>query len=333
MRTKRTIAITSAALLAVTLASASASADLAEVEKDLDSLSPYTAVSDDGTIVEADEMQALAESIGSTEMVRSSAPDPDAKLSGVDFRSPYEHTHLGPAVALPDEYNVDSIIGSDDRVRVSPATSFPASATVNITRNGGNYCTGWLIGPDTVITAGHCLHSGGPNGSWYPRNQYLAWPGRDGGSTPYGSCSFTSFHSVVGWTQNGNSSYDYGAGKLNCNVGNATGTYGFRWQTASYNGTTSYNRGYPGDKPTGQQWMSTDQIRHSHDLQLFYRNDTVGGHSGGPIYLINSTCGVCGISVHAYGIWQGQPTPWGNHNYGPRITQGAFNNFITWRNA
>ena len=115
----------------------------------------------------------------------------------------------------------ESIIGPDTRVRVTPTTTFPARATVLITFSLGR-CTGWLIGPNTVITAGHCVHPGG-GGSFYPASSYRIYPGRNGGGSPYGSCTAKWLASVRGWTTTGDDRYDYGAIKLNCAIGNTVG--------------------------------------------------------------------------------------------------------------
>ena len=59
--------------------------------------------------------------------------------------------------------NAGSIIGVDRRARVKSTTEFPARATTFITFRQGTFrlsCTGWLIGKDTVATAGHCINGG-----------------------------------------------------------------------------------------------------------------------------------------------------------------------------
>jgi glutamyl endopeptidase len=119
----------------------------------------------------------------------------------------------------------ESILGQDTRTLVSPTTTYPASATVLITFSAGR-CTGWLINANTVVTAGHCVHPGG-GGSFYPTSSYLVYPGRNGTSSPYGSCTARWLASVNGWTLNRNDQYDYGVIKLNCSVGNITGWYGY----------------------------------------------------------------------------------------------------------
>src|SRR4051812_28625996 len=100
-----------------------------------------------------------------------------------------------PVSASP---NPESVIGTDTRTLVSPTTTYPASATALISFSAGR-CTGWLINANTVVTAGHCVHPGG-GGSFYPTSSYLIYPGRNGTSSPYGSCTARWLASVNGWT-------------------------------------------------------------------------------------------------------------------------------------
>ncbi|GIG65773.1 trypsin-like serine peptidase [Phytomonospora endophytica] len=289
--------------------------------------SPSAPTSPDGRTVDP---AVLARQIDAT-VAKAEAPSPKGAASdGADHRSvAVQEGMIGP-MSPP---GISSLIGTDDRYATNPANWWPASSTVYFTRTVGasinRWCTGWLINANTVITAGHCVHTGGSGGSWYTAAEFTAWPGRYGNSTPYGSCSVSQIHSVVGWTVNNNLEYDYGAMKLNCNVGTTTGTFGFMWQAASLDGTTTYNRGYSQDKGFGEQWASYDQIRASQTRRLFYQHDTVGGNSGGPVYTYsNASCGPCGVAVHAYGT--GGAAPGATNNSGTRITEGVFNNFIYW---
>ncbi len=52
-----------------------------------------------------------------------------------------------------------SIIGEDERVRLTDTTAYPNSAIVYISKGGKPYCTGWMISADTLVTAGHCVYS------------------------------------------------------------------------------------------------------------------------------------------------------------------------------
>jgi glutamyl endopeptidase len=211
----------------------------------------------------------------------------------------------------------ESILGADNRFKITNTTSYPARATVRITSSVGQ-CTGWMIDDDTVATAGHCVH----NGAW--ATSVRVTPGQNGWYAPYGSCTARSLHSVLGWTRDRNWEYDYAAIKLNCTVGNTVGWYGMRWTSASLNGVFSYHLGYPGAKPA-EQWGSYGYVQNSTTRKLYYTNDTVGGNSGGPIYDYVNGYGPYGIAVHAYGTGDGLT------NSGTRITQEVFNNYSYWR--
>jgi len=224
------------------------------------------------------------------------------------------------------EVGTESIIGPDTRIRTY-TTYYPARAVALITFSGGR-CTGWFIGKDTVVTAGHCVHSGGSGGNWYSRTSYKVYPGYNQNTAPYGYCTAKRLHSVTGWTQSDSENYDYGAVKLNCTVGNTVGWFGFFWQTASLTNYPAIVSGYPGDKPL-QQWWSSDTIRYTGTYQLFYRNDSIGGMSGSPVWYDRN--GPYAMAIHAYGLHGSSPH--NAYNHGTRITQGVFNNLIAWRNA
>ncbi|SDW39480.1 glutamyl endopeptidase [Marininema mesophilum] len=213
---------------------------------------------------------------------------------------------------------IKSIIGSDNRVRVTPASSYPYSAIAHISSDIGG-CTGWFINANTVVTAGHCVYD-------TDTNKWATWatitPGKDGSSAPYGTASARSFHSVVGWTTNEDTNYDYAAIKINSNVGSSTGWFGFRWQSASLTGTAETISGYPGDKTYGTQWRHSDQIRQTYDRKLHYANDTFGGQSGSPVYQSSYHS----IAIHTNGVYGGNP-----YNRGTRITENVFNNLLYWR--
>lgn len=252
--------------------------------------------------------------------------------------APVDAKATAPSGSSATAIGTESIFGPDDRIPITPTTSYPARAVVQITLDGGAHCTGWLYGPDVVATAGHCVHSGGPTGSWYT-GRLVVWPGRDGGFAPYGFCTARQLFSVMGWTVNRDEAYDYGAIKLNCTVGYTVGWFGYWWQAASLGGTSTLVNGYPGDKPFGTQWRGDYVARVvavSETNQIFYSNDTVGGMSGSPVYQYRSVgsafcVGYCSMAIHAYGFHDGYPH--GTYNHGTRITEARFNNLVAWRNA
>jgi glutamyl endopeptidase len=230
-------------------------------------------------------------------------------------------------------YRPETIIGPDSRIRISATTTFPARAVAYIAftmPGAGNFiCTGWLINRNTVATAGHCVHSGGPGGSFV--TNIRVYPGRNGRYSPFGSCAASSLYTVAGWANSGNERYDFGAIKLNCNIGQRTGWFGLSWQSATLNGQPSLISGYPGDKPL-TQWKSSDRIGVSSPQMLFYRNDSLGGMSGSPVYNSRASCGrFCAMAIHTAGLHG--PAPHGTHNHGVRITQNVFESLIRWRNV
>ena len=241
------------------------------------------------------------------------------KMSAAEFEA---------AAALPDGAGrggaptPEVIIGVDRRERVY-TTNFPSRARVLITFSAGR-CSGTLIGANTVITAGHCLHSGGSTGAWYPTASYLVYAGANGTSNPYGSCTATSLHSVSGWTSSGNEEFDYGAIKLNCTVGNTVGFYGWT-STVSLN-LPAIIGGYPGDKPL-TQWIHADKVRAITTNQIFYANDTTPGSSGSSVWYDNN--GAIMIGVHAYGTHG--TSPHSVYNHGKRITTATSSNFTFWK--
>ncbi len=226
--------------------------------------------------------------------------------------------------ATASETSTESIIGSDSRTRVKDPSAYPYRAIVHIESDIGN-CTGWMIGPDTVATAGHCVYD--PN-----QKEWASWarvyPGRNGNEAPYGSANAKRFYSVTGWTVQGNHNFDYGAIKLDKNLGNQTGWLGYRWQTGSLNGVRENVSGYPGDKDYGTQWEHRDQIRETTSYKLIYNNDTYAGQSGAPVYQDSyQNCGTCSLAIHVNGVYGGK-----NSNRGTRITKQVFNNLNIWNN-
>jgi len=171
---------------------------------------------------------------------RGTAPEGVADDSAAEFteaeESVEEFIELLSLEPASGSVSLESIIGTDQRVRVNSTTSYPARAVALIRSDSGD-CTGWLYGKDIVATAGHCVHDGGFGGSW--ATNVRVYPGRNGTYSPYGSCSAKRLYSVTGWTEDRDNKYDYGAIKLNCSIGNTTGWFGYWWQSASLNNLPS----------------------------------------------------------------------------------------------
>ncbi len=240
--------------------------------------------------------------------------------SAADFRRAVE---LRDGAKNKASSSAEVIIGVDRRERVY-TTEFPSRARVLITFDGGR-CSGTLIGSNTVVTAGHCVHSGGSSGAWRPVGSYRIYAGADGMSNPYGSCTAKSLHSVWGWTSSANEQYDYGAIKLNCTIGNTVGWYGYNAAAAALNSPAIVG-GYPGDKPL-TQWIHADKVREITAEQIFYANDTTPGSSGSGVWWDNG--GAILIGIHAYGTHGVYPHS--SFNHGKRLTSADVSNFNYWK--
>ena len=219
----------------------------------------------------------------------------------------------------------ESVCGRDDRVRITATTSIPwrMICQLFITRNdgGGSRCTGWFIGPRTVMTAGHCVYSHSAGG-WARSIEVI--PGMDGSSRPYGSLVGTSFRSVEGWIRDRSPDYDYGAIILpNNSLGNRVGWFGFTaLSDRSLNELLINNSGYPADKPTGTQWFNSGRITRVTDRRLFYMLDTYGGQSGSITWRLREGKRHA-VGIHAYG---------GCPNKSTRINREVFDNMKMWKN-
>jgi V8-like Glu-specific endopeptidase len=261
----------------------------------------------------------------------------------------------GPVTALGEEYLLDAwyaeygdpitraalrqpevaagimevVIGDDDRRQVTQITkSYPwrCICSLLITDNDGNKWigTGWLIGPRTVITAGHCVYIH-RRGGWVRSIEVI--PGRDGSARPFGSCVATSFRSVTGWTENRDRNYDYAAILLpeNCRYGDQLGWFGFaNFTDATLAGFRVNLSGYPGDKPPGTQWFHSRKLKGINAQTLVYDIDTAGGQSGAPVWAFRNGQRH-GVGIHTNGHVSG--------NSATRINAAVYQNLINWKQA
>ena len=95
--------------------------------------------------------------------------------------------------SLPDAGSLayasaETVCGADERVQVTATAVVPWRwiCQLIITYSNGSRArgTGWFIGPHTVMTAGHCVHSAA-NGGWAREIEVI--PGMNAASRPFGS--------------------------------------------------------------------------------------------------------------------------------------------------
>ncbi len=224
-----------------------------------------------------------------------------------------------PPDPTSDEVGTERVIDTDERTRVNTTTTFPYRAVVQIRMkfNGrADGCTGWLYDDNYVATAGHCILSRA--GYW--ATDIVVAPGRNGSSLPYGTCGSVNIFVSDLWLRDRSDNYDYGAIRLNCTVGNQTGTFGLNYSAGSWVNTSTTLLAYHGDKDGHTtQWSTVKPITGDTGYLLFYQHDTAGGASGAPVFFYQSGCGPCVIAVNA----QEYAAP--TDNSGPKMNQGMFN--------
>ena len=219
---------------------------------------------------------------------------------------------------------LNSVIGADNRVNISDTTVYPWRAITKLLvrwPNGqGGGCSGTVIAPRYVLTAGHCVNQSS-KGGWATSIEIV--PGLDGTYRPYGSAFGTYFRSVTAWTVDQNAEADYALITLDRNLGNTVGWFGYgTW--SNLEGVTGHIAGYPADRGAGvEMYYDYDPILDTNDKRLFYQIDTFNGQSGSGVYRkIDGSRYVMG--VHAYGV-NGD-----NLNKATRINSSRFDRIQGW---
>jgi glutamyl endopeptidase len=223
--------------------------------------------------------------------------------------------------------STEVIIGPDNRVRINPTTAYPwrAICALKITAQDGSKWigTGWLVGPRTVITAGHCVYMH-DHGGW-PRSVEVI-PGANDATRPYGSAIATTFRSVNGWINSKNSDFDYGAIILpeNSRPGDRTGWFGLSVKNDGFLKNAVLNlSGYPGDKGGNQQWFMSFKTKSVSARRITYDIDTMGGQSGSPVWIyLNGQRYAVGIHTNGHS----------SGNSATRLVTAVYNNLIAWKN-
>ncbi|CAN5388888.1 hypothetical protein BH23CHL1_BH23CHL1_13900 [soil metagenome] len=212
--------------------------------------------------------------------------------------------HLGPPPdawqsRLTDDRDLQLVIGTDERVRISPTNVRPYQSIAYLEAwdddTGRAFtCTATFIGPKTLLTAAHCLWID-EFGGW-PSGVAIA-PGKDGDDNPFGVEFADKLWVPNGWKDaTGNSAerfkWDFALVTLaSATPGETVGALGIgvfsgaTLQSEDFNPVTS---GYPGDKQWGTQWTSTqpsfDKIDATH---LQNSIDAFQGQSGSGVWSAN----------------------------------------------
>jgi glutamyl endopeptidase len=248
----------------------------------------------------------------------------DDLIRGIDSLLP-ERRH-SPTVGRAG-YRPESTIGADERVRVFETDKFPWRAICHLriySRFGDEYiATGWMIGPRTIITAGHCVYL--PEmGGWAER--IAVSPARNGRDRPFSTLSATKFHSVRGWTVSGKREHDYGAIVLPEDQAlPEVGALGYSiYEVPKLVGSYVNLAGYPADKDQGTtMWWSARRSIEANETVFFYDADTAAGQSGAPVWRLDPGSGRrVVVGIHTNGARTG--------NSAVRINRRVFQNLRRW---
>lgn len=172
------------------------------------------------------------------------------------------------------------------RTIVSPTTAYPYRAVARIHfANQDAGCTGWFIGPRTVMSAAHCFYGVGTYAA-----PVAVSPGYNSAAAivnPYGTWTVAYAHAPYGWTNfiNGQMdwNFDYAILELQYTpTPNHPGWFGannYGWEIS-----TSFLSGYPLDR-RWQQWFSHSCAITGYTGARWKHNcDAVGGNSGSPLF-------------------------------------------------
>lgn len=185
---------------------------------------------------------------------------------------------------------LQKVFPPDERLRISPTTSFPASAISLVVSGNADLsvvvgCSGTFIGPQVVLTAAHCLYNS-ELGGWSAAA--VVAPGKDGDYEPFGT-SLASYAWVPdAWRSSFDNNWDWGLLKLPTSLGNTVG-----WFQIGVLSTTTLSDahfqpvigGYPADKQFGTQWASSKESFLSVDNFTLYTDiDAYPGQSGSAVW-------------------------------------------------
>ena len=239
-------------------------------------------------------------------------------------------TSTPPFAGLLDPGQViESVIGTDDRTRITATTVFPwrTICKLYMTAADGTHWvgSGAVIDGNHILTAGHCVYMH-DHGGWVSSIKVI--PGLNSSYMPYYYSWATYMRSYTGWTVGEDWNHDWAVVTLDRNIGNFVGWMGritttnLAWYLGNFN-----IAGYPCDL------CGCVCLYHAYNsgclassYKHWYRMDTAGGMSGCPVwYLTGGNRYIA--TVHAYGV-DGTGC-----NSGTRLNQDKYDRIFTWLNA
>jgi V8-like Glu-specific endopeptidase len=217
-----------------------------------------------------------------------------------------------------------AIVGPDDRVRVTRSTTYPYTTVgyLEMENAAGEVwsCSAALIGPRTVLTAGHCLYAHEEEGGW--RDNFMFWPALNGESdVPFEGIVYETAYVFDAFITNYDGSYDavwpydIGVVTLAEPVGDTTGWLGY-WNYADLGDFQANIVGYHEDKEWFTMWRATCNViaENVREYDFLHDCDSGMGSSGSPIYVYDQAA----QGRYIVGVHVGEE---GSANWGLRLYQ------------
>lgn len=197
-----------------------------------------------------------------------------------------------------------SVVGQLSRMPVAK----PESVTYRVYGQVDEFCSGTLIAPRLVLTAGHCVYDLETRQALNPK--FFA-PGRKGEATPFGKVPVVAIHVDQAYI-NGNTNRDMAVLVLRDPIGNSTGWLSIAWDLSvlaphpsslgGWSGPGTIT-GYPGDKDKNTMWLVVCDIYVAPQIprRPQYNCDTFGGMSGSSLVVAGPKGQPFIIGVHTTG--------------------------------
>lgn len=199
------------------------------------------------------------------------------------------------------------VIGQDDRQEVDNTSQYPYSAVCKLLiafdQNGTTKAyvgTGFLVSPDTVMTAAHCLFDHDSKLGWAKSIRVI--PGAASGLEPFGAVSESrNLYVPKAWTTHQSTDYDFGLIKLSQPLGEKAGYLKLITFPDAFQKNLSL-AGYPfytGEDPdTLRQYTAIGAALSKQGARTLLHNiDASSGQSGSPIFNSNNEVG----AIHTFG--------------------------------